>query len=818
MENSTREMIASVRDPYRYIGGESGSIRKDWDSALVRVCLVFPDTYELGMSHMGLSILYSIINSRDGWLAERSFSPWIDMEKALTYAGRPLFSLESGRPLSEFDIVGISLGYELTYSNVLTVLDLSGIPIRAKQRNDGDPIVIAGGPCTYNPMPMAPFFDAIVIGDGEEISEKICRIVAAGKKSGCGRGKILEELSNLEGVFVPAKGIRERGVGRALISDLNRAKFPRHPIVPYFATQMRAAVEVSRGCARGCRFCQAGYIYRPVRQRSCETAVGIISDIVKNTGHEDFSFLSLSVSDWPPLEEALAMVHKRTELPIDASLPSLRVEALTDGMMKNMGSARSGSFTLAPEAGTERMRRAINKGNTDEDLYSSVEKIFSCGWHAVKLYFMIGLPGETQEDLDGIARISKRCLEIGRRRHRRAEVTVSTSTFIPKPHTPFQWERQISAEETIQKQDYLKKVLRGKGLFYRWHDANMSWLEGIFARGGEELADVIEAAQAAGARFDGWDEMFRFDIWKSAFEKCGIDPSGYLLERAEEHIFPWDPLRCGSGRKFLLDERKKSRELLQTEDCTTGACSACGLCDPSLHDLRRAELCQNSVSKDIPKAVTEAEPVKFRLKYSKTGGAAFLGGIETADIWRIALRASGLRAAYSSGYHPRIKVSVGSALPVGVESECEFVDIELLSKASEEDILNLLNERLPQGFRVEKVRILPPGAQSMEKNIEAVLYEVSLPWLSRVELEAGASRLRSNEPVFYIKKKGDQERAIDLKEQIAGLDVLGDGAISVTIKASGAVLRPSHVISALYGAGDELLSKALVRKVGLISK
>ncbi|HQC50484.1 MAG TPA: TIGR03960 family B12-binding radical SAM protein [bacterium] len=818
MEKSTREMIASVRNPYRYIGGEPGSIRKDWDSASVRICLVFPDTYELGMSHIGLSILYSIINSSDDWLAERSFSPWIDMEEALTSAGRSLFSLESGRPLSEFDIVGISLGYELTYSNALTVLDLSGIPIRAKHRSDGDPIVIAGGPCTYNPMPVAPFFDAIVIGDGEEISEKICRIVANGKRSRCGREKILEELSNLEGVFVPVRGIPECGVGRALIHDLNRAKFPRHPVVPYFATQMRAAVEVSRGCARGCRFCQAGYIYRPVRQRSCETAVGIVSDIVKNTGHEDFSFLSLSVSDWPPLQEALAIVHKKSELPIDASLPSLRVEALTDGMMKNMGSARSGSFTLAPEAGTERMRRAINKGNTDGDLYASVEKIFSYGWHAVKLYFMIGLPGETQEDLDGIAGIAKRCLEIGRRRHRRAEVTVSTSTFIPKPHTPFQWEKQISAEETIEKQDYLKRVLRGRGLFYRWHDANMSWLEGIFARGGAELADVIEAAQAAGARFDGWDEMFRFDIWRSAFEKCGIDPSVYLFERPEDYLFPWDSLRCGPSRKFLIDERRKSRELLQTEDCTAGICSACGLCDPSLRNLPLADLHQNPLLQDAPKDVEEAESIKFRLKYSKTGGAAFLGGIETADIWRIALRASGLRAAYSSGYHPRIKVSVGSALPVGMESECEFVDIELLSNEFEEDILNLLNERLPQGFRVEEVSLLPPGAASIEKSVEAVRYEVLLPWLSRGELEAGASRLRSNEPVFYVKKKGDRERAIDLKEQIAELDVLGDGAISVTIRSSEAVLRPSHVISALYGAGDELLSRALVRKLELISK
>ncbi|RJQ32938.1 MAG: TIGR03960 family B12-binding radical SAM protein [Peptococcaceae bacterium] len=595
-------ILLEVQKPARYAGGEWNAVCKDWDGVKVRMAFAFPDVYEVGMSHLGLQILYGLVNSRPDSLMERVFAPWPDMEEKMRENKISLFTLESRRPVRDFDLVAFTLQYELTFSNVLNMLDLAGIPLRAGQRTGDYPLVIAGGPCAFNPEPLADFFDLFVIGEGEEVIGELLAVYLEGRSRGLTREKLLLELAGVPGIYVPSfykvdynrdgsirqvvpvrQGVPEKVVKR-VVRDFDQAFFPVRPVVPSMGVvHDRIMLEVLRGCTRGCRFCQAGTIYRPVREKKTETLLRQAAGLVGHTGYEEISLASLSTGDYSriyPLVTELLGQHGRRG--INISLPSLRVDSFSVKLAEEVQKVRRSGLTFAPEAGTQRLRDMINKGVTEENLMEAVTAAFLAGWTAIKLYFMIGLPGETMEDLDGIIRLARETLAKGRSAGAppgRLRATVSASSFVPKAHTAFQWEPQSTLNELREKQAYLAGRLRGRGLVFNWHDATASFLEAVFARGDRRLGRALEYAFQLGCRFDGWTEFFSFERWLKTFRRAGLDPSWYAYRHYEyDAVFPWDHIDTGVSKQFLALEHRRAMEGRTTPDCRFGACTDCGLC------------------------------------------------------------------------------------------------------------------------------------------------------------------------------------------------------------------------------------------------
>lgn len=583
-------LLARVERPTRYLDGEWGT-RFDFE-APYRVALVYPDVYEVGMANQALQILYSVLNTEPTVACDRAFLPWKDMADAMRAAAVPLFGLESCEPLGSFDLVGITLPYELTYTNVLEALDLAGIALYAADRAEGAPLVIGGGPCAYNPEPVAPFFDAILIGDGEEAVVEIVAAHCAAIAAGGSRAEAVASLATIEGVYVPSihvpSGTRAAAplVRKRLISDLDAHRSPVCPVVPYMdVVHDRVALEVLRGCARGCRFCQAGMVYRPVRERSADSIVRDAVAALTCTGYEEVSLTSLSTADHSELPDVLRRLSRRLEAGgISISVPSLRVDSFSPELARLLSGGRKTGLTFAPEAGTQRLRDVINKNVTQEQLLETTRKAFSSGWRRVKLYFMLGLPTETDDDIAGIGSLVARVLGVAREATPPAErggirVGVSVSTFVPKAHTPFQWEPQLSTEEVRRRQGLLRASMPRKGVELSWHDPDVSFLEGILARGGREVSAVVEGAWRRGARFDAWTDEFRLDRWTEALIEAGIDGASIAnRERDIAEPLPWSHLSAGLSTPYLLIERSRALAAETTPDCTFDGCTGCGVC------------------------------------------------------------------------------------------------------------------------------------------------------------------------------------------------------------------------------------------------
>ncbi len=577
-------ILRAVSRPARYTGGEWNSVRKDWKSVQIRIALAYPDTYEIGMSNMGIAILYDLLNRRSDVLAERVYAPWTDMAAQMRQEAIPLFSLESQEPLGEFDIIGFSLGYELTYTNVLSMLDLAGIPVLASQRNDALPLIIAGGTCALNPEPMSDFIDLFVVGEGEEVILELIDAFGEWKAQGFGKKQeLLQRLGQIQGVYAPSlqdPAMSERPkVKRRIVSELPPPL--TRPVVPFVeVTHDRGAVEIQRGCTRGCRFCQASMAYRPVRERPVAEVVGAVDDLVTNCGYEEVSLLSLSTSDYSGITELVQILSERFQgTHLNLSLPSLRLDTFSVQLADSIRGQRKASLTFAPEAGTDRLRQVINKNLTEDDLLRTIELALNRGWDSFKLYFMIGLPTETEEDVQGIVDLARQARQIRNSEGKRPNIKVNVSTFIPKSHTPFQWVAQIGEEVLVLKHQILKQGLKKTGASFSWHDPRVSFLEGVMSRGDRHLGKVIHRAWQLGCGFDAWSDLFDCEKWMQAFDECGIDPNKYLRERKPDEALPWGYVDTGVSTEFLWNEYQRALALEPTLDCRTGKCNACGLQD-----------------------------------------------------------------------------------------------------------------------------------------------------------------------------------------------------------------------------------------------
>ena len=793
MDPKMYPILPLISAPARYVGGEKNAVRKKPADVRLWFALAFPDVYEVAMSHVGLDILYNIINTREDMAAERVFSPWPDLEHHMRTQGLPLTSIESSIPIQAFDILGFSLQYELSYTNVLNMLDLAGIPRWACYRKDGYPLVLAGGPGTSNPEPVADFFDAILVGDGEEAVVEICDTVLEAKQKRLSHRSLLESLSRIPGVYVPSffcpaydkTGKVDRiiprredypHVTRRILPDLDTAPYPIAPVVPWVKTvHDRLSLEIARGCTRGCRFCHAGFIYRPYRERRPEKVYSLIEKALEATGYEEVSFLSLSSGDYGCMEPLLHRVmdhcHGRN---VALSFPSLRLETLKPEMLRPIRRVRKTGFTLAPEAATNRLRRVINKEMDEEILLEAARNLYQEGWNLIKLYFMIGLPTETDKDVEEIIHLARRVLQQGKGCRRPPRLNVSVSTFVPKPHTPFQWERQLTLGETEERQQILRRGLDRKNIRFKWHDARMSLLEGVFSRGDRRLSRVLETAFTLGCRFDGWGELFQWDLWCRAFNENQISMDFYIQGKPLSETLPWAHIQSGVHDDFLRAEWVRSREEKKTPSCQK-ECRTCGLCQKHEVQVTSWETFDRAFQGPKPPASRPPEPRRVRLTFEKVGPARFIGHLDMTKAFHRAARRAGIRLRYSQGFHPTPRMSFTTAQPLGLESLCEEMEWDLENGTDQDKLPERVNTQLPEGLRVTHVMDRPGRRGTIRPEGDRDWYLVAFQGIPWEELETQIETfLRHDQWVVPWNKKGGEK---DLRSHLGMMRLIHRGQL-----------------------------------------
>lgn len=792
-------LLESVSRPTRYLGNEINSIHKDPSSCRVKVCLAFPDLYEIGMSHLGLKILYKVINDIPDALAHRVYAPSQDMADLMKEEGIPIFSLEGRIPLREFDIIGFTLQHELSYTNILWMLDLAGIPLRREDREEDDPLIVAGGPCAVNPEPLAPFIDLFCIGDGEGFIRDLVRCIMENR--GKEREEILLEVSKIPGSYIPSlyeERYDEDGRFIRLIPkdprvpfpirsriemDLDILPFPTSQIVPFMQiVHDRAPLEAQRGCTRGCRFCQAGMIYRPTRERSIDCLKDQASRLVASTGYEEVSLLGLSISDYEGIEEfALWFIRRFGDKRIALSLPSLRPDGRALEITRLTSMIKKRGLTIAPEAGTIRLRRVINKEFDEETLLENIRRCFVEGFRLIKLYFMIGLPTEGKEDLDGVVDLVKR-IE-GLITHK-GEVKVSISPFVPKPHTPFQWLPQLDIDTLKERGGYLfRRLKRLRRVRTELHSVEMSFLEGVIAKGDRRLADVIERAFLLGCRFDSWVDKFRFDLWIEAFEREGIDPSFYLHRKIGlTDPLPWDHIEIGVGKEYLVKEYIRAHNGEVTDDCRVGKCMDCGAC----RDLRaraRRNL-KGGVILRVDRPPDKDQRYRMRIEFSKKGTTRYLSHLDTISLFARAIRRAGIPVAFSQGYSPHPRLSFGPPLPVGMESRGEYADIGLGGWMDPEELKERLNGALPEGFDVRRACFISNREESLFSIIDLLIY--------RATLKGNGSFCPRKRISEFLKDKPSLIREMEVVEDME------DGVFVIELSMGGAKARVRELLEGIF--------------------